>query len=270
MLRGQFVPTGRIPSEVLRRFGGLSDKQKRDLYRQYQSFAFVNIPVFLKTQIQSIESLYKFGVCKTQPTATNIVEPYFVCPSVQPSPTVPFEEQLRYCCGAVEQQYCCSSSAFISGIRTVTSDLVISPSIVMGISLGFLLLCTLVAILAYTKIARNLRRQSTKLQHYSASGPNLGTTYGSKSTFSTYHVPPRNQLLSGYQEDKIPKNEPVSIEYMKLNALNNADKKAIEVLKRKQAGSPTSKSKITPTKSEVISSPNNYVIHARPSKRYNN
>ncbi|KAA0193325.1 hypothetical protein FBUS_07651 [Fasciolopsis buskii] len=265
----QVATSGRVPSEVLQRFGGLSDKQKRDHYRSYQSLAFVKIPEFLKAQIQSIASLYKFGVCKTQPTATNVAEPYFVCPNVEPSPTVPFEEQLRYCCGSVSQQYCCSSSAFISGIRTVNSDLVISPSIVMGISLGFLLVCTLIAILAYSRIAKSIRRQSTKLQRCWAPGQNLGTIYGSKQTFSSYHIPPRNQLLSSYEGNNTQEDKPASIESTKLAALSDADKKAVKVPKRKQIEGLVNKSKITSTKKETKSSSDSFVVHARPTKRYN-
>ncbi|CAL8073619.1 unnamed protein product [Calicophoron daubneyi] len=180
-----------IPNEVLKRYGGLTNNQKYDLYRKFNSINFVSVPEFLKHQIGSVSDLSKFAVCKS-PTGQ-----YFVCPSSQPSSPTPFEQESRYCCGFPPQQYCCTLSQFKSDIHIVQSALVISPSVVLGVSILFLMIAALITIVACARCAHGLRKQSSRLR-YSISDL-AGATHSahlSKSSACSSHIPPRRQLLS--------------------------------------------------------------------------
>ncbi|OON18591.1 hypothetical protein X801_05554, partial [Opisthorchis viverrini] len=179
-----------IPNEVLKRYGGLTMKQKRELYSKYQSLQFVDIPEFLKPQITSIEVLERFGVCKMPEKSAQVQTGYFVCPKLPPTGTATSEEK-RYCCGPVTQQFCCSAAEFIPAQ-------VVSPSVIIGASLAFLLIATLLTIIAYSRIARGLRKQSSRMQHQANSNSSypVHRGYGSKNSFSSSHIPPSKQLIS--------------------------------------------------------------------------
>ncbi|CAH8663475.1 unnamed protein product [Dicrocoelium dendriticum] len=161
-----------LPSEVLKRFGGLTSIQKQDLYN-HQSLDFVWIPEYLKAQVTGVDSLEKYGICKS-PNSSNLPKPYFVCPDVQSSSTGLLDVE-RFCCGPPSHQTCCRLSTF-------SSTLALSPSIIIGLGLTFLLLSILITIVAYARIARALRKESSAI----------------KLSFrrSSSQVPPRKHLLS--------------------------------------------------------------------------
>ncbi|KAG5443306.1 hypothetical protein CSKR_109068 [Clonorchis sinensis] len=202
-LLGRLVSTQKstvpdIPNEVLRRYGGLTMKQKRELYSKYQSLQFVDIPEFLKPQITSIEVLERFGVCKMPGQSGQVQTSYFVCPKLPPTGTATGEEEKRYCCGPVTQQFCCSAAEFTAGVRIISPAQVVSPSVIIGASLAFLLVATLLTIIAYSRIARGLRKQSSRMQCQANSSSSYPAHrgYSSKNSLSSSHIPPSKQLIS--------------------------------------------------------------------------
>ncbi|GAA50014.1 jumonji domain-containing protein 2 [Clonorchis sinensis] len=123
---------------------------------------------------------------------------YFVCPKLPPTGTATGEEEKRYCCGPVTQQFCCSAAEFTAGVRIISPAQVVSPSVIIGASLAFLLVATLLTIIAYSRIARGLRKQSSRMQCQanSSSGYPAHRGYSSKNSLSSSHIPPSKQLIS--------------------------------------------------------------------------
>lgn len=189
-----FLPSGIanegfvLPNEVLKRFGGLTSIQKQDLYNTYHSLGFVWIPEYLKSVITGVESLVKYGVCKSPPDSPYLPKPYFVCPDVQSSVTgLLEEEEKRFCCGPPSHQSCCRLSTFSTGIRVVRSALSLSPSAIIGLGLTFFLLSLWITIVVYARIARSLRVQSSSMKQ--------------SSRCSLSRFPPRKHLLSSRGSD---------------------------------------------------------------------
>ncbi|KAF6780114.1 hypothetical protein AHF37_00484 [Paragonimus kellicotti] len=294
MSMAQIVTISSVPSEVLRRYGGLTNKQKRALYKQFHSLNFVTIPEFLKPQIRNIEglglcwlmttfsmfnkifNLDKFGVCKTPKGTVTSTAEYFVCPNVPSSSSVPGADEPRFCCGSIDRQYCCSSAEFLAGIRLINSALVVSPSIIMGTSLMFLLLSTLLAIFAYATIARGIRKQSTRLHQYS----NFGTSrshYDSKpsSVSLSSHVPPRNHLISARSNEvQLHKQQKYSNDVHKQIDRNNQTVVVSEDLPLKPTPSKTAPAiNSTPVPVKLLSSipnanPTQKYVQARPARKH--
>ncbi|CAH8874623.1 unnamed protein product [Trichobilharzia szidati] len=185
--------------------------QKEYLYSELQSLDFVYIPSFLRSQISGIDSLYRYGVCQSHKVINNESYEYFVCPSVLHTKSSSFDNELRFCCGVPPQQYCCSSSQFASGIHVVRSDLLISPSIVIGAGIGFLLLAVFIIIYTYSKLAYGFRQRSSKLFHETncvAYGPNIPRQllHGSELPLSSdleSIEPPKKVLLSSSRLTKV-------------------------------------------------------------------
>ncbi|KAF5397565.1 hypothetical protein PHET_09205 [Paragonimus heterotremus] len=275
MSMAQTVTISSVPSEVLKRYGGLTNKQKRALYKQFHSLNFVTIPEFLKPQIRNIEELDKFGVCKTPKGTVTSTAEYFVCPNI-PSSSAPGADEPRFCCGSIDRQYCCSSAEFLAGIRLINSALVVSPSIIIGTSLMFLLLSTLLAIFAYATIARGIRKQSTRLHQYS----NFGTSrshYDSKpsSVSLSSHVPPRNHLISARSSDlQLHKQQKESNNVHKQADHNNQTVAVSEKLTLKPTPSKTAPAmKSTPVPVKLFSSiPSANLtqksVQARPARKH--
>ncbi|CAI2735896.1 unnamed protein product [Schistosoma spindalis] len=105
----------------------------------------------------------QYGVCQSPKDFNGQIYEYFVCPTSLNEKFSSFEGERIFCCGAPPQQYCCTSTEFSSGIHIVQSDLLISPSIFIGGSLGFFLFGIFFVIYAYSRLARNLRKASNKL-----------------------------------------------------------------------------------------------------------
>ncbi|CAH8659480.1 unnamed protein product [Schistosoma curassoni] len=159
----QKVSSYLVPREVLLRYGGITNDQKKHLYSEIHSLDFVYIPSFLESQGSGVELLYQYGVCQSPKEFDGQIYEYFVCPTSLNEKLGSFEGEQRFCCGAPPLQYCCTSTQFSSGIHIVQSDLLISPSIFIGGSLGFLLFGIFFVIYAYSRLARNLRKASNKL-----------------------------------------------------------------------------------------------------------
>ncbi|CAH8569716.1 unnamed protein product, partial [Schistosoma turkestanicum] len=154
-----------IPHEVLLRYGGITNDQKKNLYSEKQSLDFVYISSSLRSQISGVEHLYQYGVCQSPKSFNGENYHYFVCPISSDRELGSFKSEQRFCCGAPPQQYCCTSSQFSSRIHIVRSDLLVSPSIFIGASLAFLLFGVFCIIYVYSRLARNLRKASNKLFH---------------------------------------------------------------------------------------------------------
>ncbi|KAA3678675.1 uncharacterized protein DEA37_0011059 [Paragonimus westermani] len=284
----QTVTISSVPSEVLWRYGGLTNKQKRALYKHFHSLSFVTIPEFLMPQIHNVEELDKFGVCKIPKGAVVSTAEYFVCPNTPSSSLAPGADEPRFCCGSIDRQYCCSSAEFLAGIRLIkltlcslsyislSSALVVSPSIVMGTSLVFLLLSTLLAIFAYATIARRIRKQSIRLHQYSNFGTNR-PHYDSKpsSVGLSSHAPPRNHLISARSNEvQLRKQQKDSNDVPKQADRNNQTMVLSEKLTLKQTPSKTAPvMKSTPVPVKLLSSipganPTQQSVQARPAHKH--
>ncbi|KAF8567043.1 hypothetical protein P879_04054 [Paragonimus westermani] len=272
----QTVTISSVPSEVMKRYGGLTNKQKRALYKHFHSLSFVTIPEFLKPQIHNVEELDKFGVCKIPKGTVVSTAEYFVCPNTPSSSLAPGADEPRFCCGSIDRQYCCSSAEFLAGIRLINSALVVSPSIVMGTSLMFLLLSTLLAIFAYATIARRIRKQSIRLHQYSNFGTNR-PHYDSKpsSVSLSSHVPPRNHLISARSNEvQLRKQQKDSNDVHKQADRNNQTVVVSEKLTLKQTPSKTAPvMESTPVPVKLLSSipganPTQQSVQARPAHKH--
>ncbi|CAH8642933.1 unnamed protein product [Heterobilharzia americana] len=195
------IPPYTIPQDVLLRYGGISNTQKEFLYAELQSLNFVYIPNFLKPQISGVHSLYRYGVCKSLRVINGESYGYFVCPLSLNPESHSFDAELKFCCGTPPQQYCCSSSQFSSGIHIVRSDLLISPSIVIGVSIGFLLLAIFFMIYAYSRLAHGLREKSTKLFYETSCVKCSNGSHISPQPLQSLELP----LLSDMQPNEPPK-----------------------------------------------------------------
>ncbi|CAH8678980.1 unnamed protein product [Schistosoma rodhaini] len=160
-----------IPHEVLMRYGGITNDHKNHLYSEMDSLNLVYIPSFLRSQGSGVKRLYQYGVCQSPRDFNGQIYEYFVCPTLLNVKFSSFESEQRFCCGAPPQQYCCTSTQFSSGIHIVQSDLLISPSIFIGGSLGFLLFGIFFVIFAFSRLARNLRKASNKLFYETNASP---------------------------------------------------------------------------------------------------
>ncbi|KAK4474588.1 hypothetical protein MN116_001727 [Schistosoma mekongi] len=200
-----------IPKEVLLRYGGITNDQKKYLHSKMQSLNFVYIPSFLRRQISSFEPLYQYGVCQSPREVDGETYEYFLCPMSSNDVSSSFEREQRFCCGSPPQQYCCTSTQFSSGIHIVRSDLLISPSIVIGASVTFLLFGVFFIVYAYSKLARNLRKTSNTLFHElncgmfasSALHKPVHSIELTVPSDSQSNEPPKKRLLSGSRSIKI-------------------------------------------------------------------
>nr|CAH8875542.1 unnamed protein product [Trichobilharzia regenti] len=255
-----------IPQEVLLRYGGITNIQKEYLYGEFQSLDFVYIPSFLRSQISSIDSLYRYGICQSHKVIYNESYEYFVCPSVLHTKSSSFDNELRFCCGVPPQQYCCSSSQFTSGIHVIRSDLLISPSIVIGVSIGFLLLAVFMIIYTYSKLAYGFRQRSSKLFHETncvSYGPNIPRQllHSSELPLSSdleSIEPPKKVLLSSSRLTKVfPENtNNESLSQNVNNALlipyNNSESERIVLISNKLNSSRKVNANSTPVKARPV------------------
>ncbi|KAH8866819.1 hypothetical protein EWB00_004207 [Schistosoma japonicum] len=226
---GAGVSNYSIPNEVLFRYGGITNDQKKYLHSKIQSLNFVYIPSFLRRQISSFEPLYQYGVCQSPREINGETYEYFICPMSLNAVSTSFEGEQRFCCGSPPQQYCCTSTQFSSGIQIVRSDLLISPSIVIGVSVTFLLFGVFCIVYAYSRLARNLRKTSNILFYelncnMFASSALHQPVHSIELTVppeSQSNEPPKKRLLSGSRLTKIsPEKSNVEITSENTNNYN--------------------------------------------------